>query len=92
MTRPNTKICAITLLSAIGIIIYIKKCQQFFGPKRAQKSLTLAYKLNSVCNAGFWPTVQIKKTCIPKWDTHKNQLQAQYSTGSCVCQDIKHYI
>lgn len=37
MTRPNTKICAITLLSAIGIIIYIKKCQQFFGPKRAQK-------------------------------------------------------
>lgn len=37
----------------------------------AEIPLTLAYKLNSVCNAGFWPTVQIKKTCIPKWDTHK---------------------
>ena len=39
----------------------------------------LKYKLNNVCNAGFWPTVQIKKTCIPKWDTHKNQLQAENS-------------
>lgn len=92
MTRPNTKICAITLLSAIGIIIYIKSASSFSALKGRKKSLTLAYKLNSVCNAGFWPTVQIKKTCIPKWDTHKNQLQAQYSTGSCVCQDIKHYI
>ena len=60
--------------------------------KGRKKSLTLAYKLNSVCNAGFWPTVQIKKTCIPKWDTHKNQLQVQYSTVSCACQDVKRYI
>ena len=44
----------------------------------AEIPLTLAYKLNSVCNAGFWPAVQ-NFGLYPIWEVHKNQLQAENS-------------
>ena len=51
----------------------------------AEIPLTLAYKLNSVCNAGFWPAVQ-NFGLYPIREAHKNQLQSKFSTIYSVSQ------
>lgn len=51
----------------------------------AEIPLTLAYKLNSVCNAGFWPAVQ-NIGLYPIREAHKNQLQGKFNTIYSVSQ------
>ena len=54
----------------------------------AEIPLTLAYKLNSVCNAGFWPAVQ-NIGLYPIREAHKNQLQSKFSTIYSVSQALQ---
>lgn len=61
-TRPNTKICAITLLSATGLVIYKKSASGNLAQTGAVIPLTLVYKLNSVCNAMSSPPY--RQTCL----------------------------
>lgn len=47
--------------------------------------LTQSYKLDNVCNAVICPLTD-SKICMSIQDTHKNQLQAKFSTIYCNSQ------